>query len=690
MLLFVYLLITCSSDISAFTEEVFKDGASGSEVVNHVVDLVGQTCLIDNEMFLRHMADVETQHGTKEQTYRNGYNGGIWNIGQDLFNLTKENPILFDDYEAIKKNLNINWSKVTWQDLRKPIYSGLAASLLVRAKNIRTIPESEELQATVWSVLRPGNRAFDFFVKAHNAPFECNAQKIRDVAVILDFQNLPTLDLVQVEAFILSILKKLPLSNDNTRVAIVTKKQQPEAGWYLNSARPGFTLLDALKILRYTPGPSTVGDSLNYTRENMFTSAHGARAGSARVALLLTDNITQYEYAEKEAKELENSGISLIAVKVEGNDTGSGADRFEQLVSQPTCRNAWKVNGLKKLDGIVQRVVKAVCQAPVRLTPGSFSYLCNDSVVAQLPDTTDSVSVMVSTVSGGASLYAAKKYTRPDQSAFDVSLTSGSNETKTPVFYVRGTDPVYINVTGRTQGSNCNGMFTIHVKEKNDTFMGMNGVCLVAGTLRQCTDLNMGLISHDVVLLSGQDVPNLCDPNNRSLEYFPHPVDPHKFIMCDQHDQAFVGLCPVSQSKCVQITSGCKYSNPCTSDALLDSKLSHNDPCGNQSNYIACTHFGFARLSECAPERIWNQDTNYCVFKNVRNTTAVGSPAILTITNPCIHEHADHVYFPYPDDFNKYIFCDNHGNAFAQKCRKGHWNQQTKSCTTVAPPNIFG
>lgn len=79
---------------------------------------------------------------------------------------------------------------------------------------------------------------------------ECDPEKIRDVVIILDFQMLSILDLVKVEKFILSILAKLPVSNDNTRVAIVTKKGQPVAGWYLNSARPGYTLSDALKVNR--------------------------------------------------------------------------------------------------------------------------------------------------------------------------------------------------------------------------------------------------------------------------------------------------------------------------------------------------------------------------------------------------------------------------------------------------------
>jgi len=79
--------------------------------------------------------------------------------------MTKNNPSLQYAYNIIKSKLNIDWSNVTWDDLRKPINSGLAATLLMKAKNIRKVPENLEIQATVWSVLRPPQMAFQFVRK---------------------------------------------------------------------------------------------------------------------------------------------------------------------------------------------------------------------------------------------------------------------------------------------------------------------------------------------------------------------------------------------------------------------------------------------------------------------------------------------------------------------------------------------
>lgn len=194
-----------------------------------------------------------------------------------------------------------------------------------------------------------------------------------------------------------------------------------------------------------------------------------------------------------------------------------------------------------------------------------------------------------------------------------------------------------------------------------------------------------------VVSVEGESLPNLCDPTNHSIEFFPHPVDAQKFVMCDQHGKLFEGLCPIEKLPCVQTGSGCTYSNPCfNNEGLLNGDVHHNDPCGNQTVHVTCTHFGIALRSSCSFGRIWNEDTAACVFKEVHNSTSVGIAGITGISNPCIHEHTDHVYFPYPGDSSKYIFCDEYGNAFANTCSAGHWNQQTKTCTDVKPPNLIG
>jgi len=71
----------------------------------------------DDQSFLRRTAYVETQFGDHSKTYRTGYFGGIWQVDENKFLLTKS-ASLSSFHSAITRKFNIDWSKVNWSDLR--------------------------------------------------------------------------------------------------------------------------------------------------------------------------------------------------------------------------------------------------------------------------------------------------------------------------------------------------------------------------------------------------------------------------------------------------------------------------------------------------------------------------------------------------------------------------------------------
>ena len=126
-------------------------GASGSDVVEKVVSKVQSLFGSDNS-FLRRIAYVESKDGTDRNTYRSGYDGGIWQVDQIGFESTqdtKSHPGLKQKHEKIKQSLDIDWGQVEWSDLRKPLYSGLAARLYL-LKIPAPIPSSLKDQAEYW------------------------------------------------------------------------------------------------------------------------------------------------------------------------------------------------------------------------------------------------------------------------------------------------------------------------------------------------------------------------------------------------------------------------------------------------------------------------------------------------------------------------------------------------------------
>ena len=141
-----------------------EPGASGTDVVRAVVNRIQAVFGADNQ-FLRRIAYVESRDGTDLDTYRSGYHGGIWQVDESAFRDTQDftsHPELLAKYEMIRMEFGIDWLQaVQWMDLRKPLYSGIAARLFI--SNIPSeIPCDIAGQGNYWADLynRTGQQQF--------------------------------------------------------------------------------------------------------------------------------------------------------------------------------------------------------------------------------------------------------------------------------------------------------------------------------------------------------------------------------------------------------------------------------------------------------------------------------------------------------------------------------------------------
>lgn len=134
---------------------IFLERANGSAAVLQAVGRILQSGVFGTDHdILRRIAYAETRDGTLPETFREDYDGGIWAVDEDTFNSTK-NTTAFTRLTAklrqIEERLQINWLEVTWRDLRKPLYSALAARLVIFNAPL-AVPPTDDLvgQAQFW------------------------------------------------------------------------------------------------------------------------------------------------------------------------------------------------------------------------------------------------------------------------------------------------------------------------------------------------------------------------------------------------------------------------------------------------------------------------------------------------------------------------------------------------------------
>ena len=132
-----------------------QEGTNGSAVVSACLSRLRDSAIFtsDNEM-MRRIAYVETDDGNDPDTYRANYHGGIWALDEDLFDETQDTSSyssLVNLHQSIETKFSIDWSSVAWNDLRKPLYSALAARLYLTTVSA-SIPISSSIdsQATYW------------------------------------------------------------------------------------------------------------------------------------------------------------------------------------------------------------------------------------------------------------------------------------------------------------------------------------------------------------------------------------------------------------------------------------------------------------------------------------------------------------------------------------------------------------
>ena len=145
LLVLLAILQACFCQVTIETAK-----ASGPSAVLLAVARIQQSGAFgsDNDL-LRRIAYVETRDGTLENTFRDGYFGGIWAVDEQDFLKTQNtqmNSRLPAKLQQIESLLKINWAEVSWMDLQKPIFSALAARLILFLAD-STIPPTNNLQA---------------------------------------------------------------------------------------------------------------------------------------------------------------------------------------------------------------------------------------------------------------------------------------------------------------------------------------------------------------------------------------------------------------------------------------------------------------------------------------------------------------------------------------------------------------
>ena len=153
-----------------------RNQAGAAVVLATISRIKDSNAFPDDSRLLRRVAFVESRDGTDTETFRDGYDGGIWQVDGDVFLQTQNftlNPQLIENggiyQRLLGSSLRVDWAAVSWEDLRIPLFSGLAARIFFYLSMFEIPPiGSIEEQGRFWKKSgfnRNDNDTVELFVR---------------------------------------------------------------------------------------------------------------------------------------------------------------------------------------------------------------------------------------------------------------------------------------------------------------------------------------------------------------------------------------------------------------------------------------------------------------------------------------------------------------------------------------------
>jgi receptor-type tyrosine-protein phosphatase Q len=441
VVIFAVLFATaqCSTDLTLVAE------TNGTAVVDACIIKISQSGIftVNDQQMIRRIAFVETRYGSDPSTYSSATNhGGIWQLSEAKYNATKNtgsNSQLLQQVNGISTSFGINWLTTTWNDLRKPFYSALAARLYLQVITA-SIPLASLVssQGTYWSsyYTSSGGTQADFVTGVNQLQLfdNCSVSAL-DLFFVMDESGSVGYSNYQImKTFVYNIVNSFDVTPDKVRVGVMSYSSSYTFRFYLNTHSQKSSVLSAISNLPYNSGLTNTAGALTGILNYAFTTANGARPASQgvpRVVIVITDGYSNsFSATISAATSLHNAGIIVFAIGI----SGANQAELNGIASQPSYVSFISSFNINQLNALQISISQESCVASPDL---SIDQTVDDTVTGgevkyvnyPLPNNNNQgITIVLNVSNGSAVLYASTVVSTPNEAIHDVKIQSDNFE----------------------------------------------------------------------------------------------------------------------------------------------------------------------------------------------------------------------------------------------------------------------
>ncbi|XP_005095267.2 uncharacterized protein LOC101861943 [Aplysia californica] len=689
----------------------------GQAVVDVAVSAIREKCIFaDDFLFLRRLAYVKSKDGEDPNTYRNGFYGGIWQVSQADFQATQTANFLKGFPSKLPAAFGIDWSRVHWSDLQKPLYSGLAALFIILSKAGNMMPVSVTAQASLYSQSMGGDyTAYVNGVQELDRFYAtCKAENL-DIAFILDSSgSLAPSDFNLSKGFANGVVNSFNVAPDTVKVAVITFSSAVKEEFNFNRYTTTSSVGNAIMAISQLTGGTATDLALDYATNQLFTSASGSRPNAAKVAVIITDGVSRnFTLTSQAAAALKAKHVVVFAF---GIGLGLYKPELSAMASAPECTHVKVLTQHSELVSVLSEMRRRSCDAATIIpTPSNATFKCGSpQTVKILPG--DETTVRIQPSDGQIRVFGSFDITQPNEAKnfFDGVATA----IRPLVLYLKATTaPLYLTLGAMSASADqCRGTVDVQTLVGNHLpKRGADTWCVVNRTLIECSCRlflekyvyrEYAIVHGDVAYLS---YPNPCKDDNVGSEdlcksgskgFHKYPFSIYHFVYCTGRHTLIEVDCPKGSyyleeaGDCV-LSTYIDRNNPCTAcnlDNWYLGKLNHTIP-WNRTQYVNCIYPGTCTVKSCGRYYIFDEIVQFCVPSGdggappttigptTTSTTTIPTTTRRTIAFTCESGPSAVNYYPYTFDPAQYIHCEPDGTAYLETCPAGTlWNQPTLSC----------
>ncbi|XP_072027313.1 uncharacterized protein [Amphiura filiformis] len=382
-------------------------------------------------------------------------------------------PSLVGSLDAIEDAFDIDWKSVSWEDLRKPMYSALAARLYLSIlSGIEMVPVIGDIdgQASYWkryydTETDNGMREEYFKAKLANCQGTINcAVPELDIVFVMDGSgSITTANFELSKAFVANTIDTFQIGPDKTRIGVMQYTSGQRIEIALGSENDKVALQTKVNNIAYISGSTRTGAAIDYTVSHPDLFGGVGRNSVPRVCIVITDGLS-HDDVQIPADNARDSYIILFAVGV----GGYVIDELNMIANDPDEVYRFEVPTFQTIENIRNALALTTCLASGTLDdlgnpfsstnpPGGFRYL-----EIPIPDS-GMITFTLHTPKGEACAYLSTLLPNPNSAFYEWKVTTTAEDDFEQVFIDVSTDWNVSHLTGNRRKRQSEQALTLYV-----------------------------------------------------------------------------------------------------------------------------------------------------------------------------------------------------------------------------------